>query len=167
MRRRPGDRLQLAEVVTQAVDLGVHVLVGDLGVRDRDPEARVARQVQLWADLHHCVEGHRPGFLTGGDVDLGRGDGIDVLVPDGPGVVARQRVAERLLASHVLAQPGLEDPPGGLPGTEARDADLPGDLPKGGVQGPLELLLVDLDRELDLVALEGLDDGFHTRAAVY
>src|SRR3954454_12421600 len=56
---------------------------------------------------------------------------------------------------------------GGLARTEARDADLAGDLLEGLVQRLLELLLVDLDGELDLVALEGLDDGFHKVGRVY
>ena len=64
------DRGQLAEIATQPVDLGVDLLVGDLGARDLDPQTVVAGQVQLGADLHHGVERHRAGLLTGRDVDL-------------------------------------------------------------------------------------------------
>ena len=52
---------QLAEVAPQPVDLGVDLLVGDHRARDLDPQAVVAGQVQLGADLDHGVEGHRAG----------------------------------------------------------------------------------------------------------
>ena len=82
------------------------------------------------------------------------------------GVVLGQRVLERLLAAGLGAEPGLEHLAGRLAGPEARDADLLGDLLEGRVDGLLELACVDLDGQLDLVALEGLDGGSSSGASV-
>ena len=164
---RPGDRGQLTEVVAQPIDLRGDVLFGHLGAGDLDPQAVVARQLEVGSDLDDRVERHRAVFLPRGDVDLRGGDGVDVLVPQGAGVVIREGVLQRLLAGHVLAQSGFQHAARSLAGPESGDSHLPRDLPEGGVQCLFELVLVDLDRELDLVALEGLDDGFHTENEVY
>src|SRR5207244_3910200 len=71
-------------------------------------------------------------------------------------------ISQSLVARRTLADAGLDDAPGRLPGTEPGYAYLPGDLAEGGVQGPVELLLFELDRELDLVALQGLDHRLHS-----
>ena len=84
------------------------------------------------------------------------------MIPQRLGVVVRQGVAQGFGSPRLLAQPGLEDAPGCLARAKARDADLPGDLAEGGVDGLLELLLIHLDRQLDLVALERLDHRFHS-----
>src|SRR5205807_1207577 len=94
-------------------------------------------------------------------------DGVDVVVLERLAVVVGQRVAQGLLPSRLLAQPGFEDAAGRFAGAESRDAHLAGDLAEGGVEGALELRFVDFHRELDLVALEGLDDRLHTGRAVY
>ena len=76
-------------------------------------------------------------------------------------VVVGQRVLEGLTAGGVGAEAGLEQLAGRLAGPEPGDADLTGDALERGVDLLLELGLVDLDGELHLVALEGLDRGLH------
>ena len=77
------------------------------------------------------------------------------MLPHRLDVVLGQGVLQGLAPADAGAQPGLEDLAGRLAGTEPGDADLAGDLAEGGVDRLVELGLVDLDRELDLVALEG------------
>ena len=84
------------------------------------------------------------------------------MLAHGLGQVLGDGVPERLLPGGGGADAGLEDPPGGLAGPEAGDARLAGDLAEGGVDGLVELGLVDLDRQLDLVPLQGLDARLHT-----
>ena len=55
---------------------------------------------------------------------------------------------------------------GRLAGAEAGEADLAGDLAERDVDVPVELGLVHLDRQLDLVPLEGLDRALHRAASV-
>ena len=73
---------------------------------------------------------------------------------------------QRLLAGRGQADAGLEDAARRLAGAEAREADLAGDLAERRVDVAVELGLVDLDRQLDLVALEGLDRALHRAASV-
>ena len=73
------------------------------------------------------------------------------------GVVLREGVLERLAPGRLRADAGLEQLAGRLAGPEPGDADLAGDALERGVDLVLELCVVDLDRQLDLVALDGLD----------
>ena len=99
--------------------------------------------------------------LARGDVDLGRGDDVDLVLGHRLRVVLGQGVLEGLGPGRLGADAGLEDAPGRLARPEPGDAHLPGDALERGVHLLLELGLVDLDRDLDLVALEGLDGGLH------
>src|SRR5581483_12223957 len=62
---------QLAELLAQALDLGVDLLVLRLGARDLDAQVLVPAHGDDGADLDDGVEGHRPFVLAGGDLDLG------------------------------------------------------------------------------------------------
>ena len=157
---------QLAELIAQPVDLGVDLLVGRLGPRDLDPEVVVAADRDHRPHLDHGVEGDRSLVLARGDLDLRRGDHVDVVLAHRLRVVRRERVAQRLFATDVLAELRLEHAAGRLAGPEAGEADLAGDAAEGGVEVLFELRLVDLDGDLDLVPLEGLDDGLHRGVSV-
>ena len=137
------------------------VLLARLQGGHRDLQALVPRDGDVGAHLHDGVERDRTGFLARGDVDLGWRDGIQVGLTQRLRVVGGERLPQCLLARHPLADARLEHPPRGLPGPEARDADLSRDLAEGGLEGTVELLLVDLDGQLDPVALQGLHDRLH------
>ena len=69
-----------------------------------------------------------PALLARGDVDLGRGDRVDLGVGHGLGVEVGQRLAEGLgPQGHGPAHAGLEHLAGHLARTEARDPHLAGE----------------------------------------
>ena len=163
---RPVDGGQLAVLLAQALDLRVDLFVGGLGLGDLDAQARVARHRNRRPNLDDGVEGHGALVLARRDLELRRGDGVDFVFLDRLVVVGRQRLAQRLFPTDVFAQLGLEDAAGRLARPEARETDLLRDPPERGIDVLLELAFVDFDRELDLVALEGFDDGLHRGVSV-
>ena len=155
------DNLELAEVAPEPVDLCFDILVGHDRAGHGHPQAAVAHEVDLRPHFDHRVEGDGTRLLAGGDVDLRGCDDIDIIVSHRLRVVDGQRVTKRLDPARLLAEPCLEDATRSLAGAETGYPNLPGDLAEGGVNILLELLLVDLDRQLDLVAFQRLDRGFH------
>ena len=99
--------------------------------------------------------------LAGGDVELGLGDHVDVVLAQRLDVVLGQRVLERLGPRVHRVDAGLEHLAGHLARPGTRDADLAGDSSRPASTLGLELVGLDGDGDLDLVALEGLDGGFH------
>ena len=77
---RAVDLGQLGELLAQAVDLRVDLLVGGLGAGHLDPQAAVARHLDAGPDLDDGVEGDRALLLAGGDLDLRGGDDVDVVL---------------------------------------------------------------------------------------
>jgi hypothetical protein len=67
------------------------------------------------------------------------------------------QVLERLDPGGLETDAGLEHLAGCLAGPEAGQAHLTSDATEGGVEILLELLLLDRDGQLDLVALEGFN----------
>ena len=164
--RRPVDVGEGGLHLAHAVDLGVDLFLGQLGPGELDPQPAVARHLHDGADLDDGVEGDRPVLLPGGDVDVGRVDGVDVVVGERLGVVLGQRVVQGLLAADLGAEAALEHLAGRLAGPEPGNADLARDLAEREVDRLVELVLVDLDGELDLVSLEGCDGGLHRGVSV-
>ncbi len=155
------DLLERAVEVAHAVDLGVERVLVDAGAVEGDRQTPVAGDLDGGPHLDDGVEGHGARLLAARDVDLRRGDDVDVVLDDRGRVVLGECVLERLLAPGEGAEAGLEHLAGCLAGPEARQADLLGDLLEGGVHRALELASVDLDGQLDLVPLEGFDGALH------
>ena len=83
------------------------------------------------------------------------------MLPDGAGQVGRDRVTQGLLPGRGDADAGLQHPSRRLAGTEPGEPHLPGDLAERLVDVAVELVLVDVDGEFDLVALQGLQRTLH------
>ena len=160
------DRGQLAELLAQPVDLRVDLFVARLGPRDLDAKVPVATDGDHRAHLDDGVERHRTFVLARGDLDLRRGDHVDVVLAHRLRVVGGKRLSQRLFAADVLAELRLEHAARRLARPEAGKAHLPGDPAEGGVEIALELRFVDLDGDLDPVPLEGLDDSLHRGVSV-
>ena len=155
------DDLERAVEVAHAVDLGVERVLVDAGALERDAQPAVAGHLDRRAHLDDGVERDVARLLPAGDVDLRRGDHVDVVLDDRGRVVLGQRVVQRLLATGQRAEAGFEHLAGRLARAEAGEPHLAGDLLEGGVDRRLELTGVDLDGQLDLVALEGFDGALH------
>ena len=158
---RSGRGGQVAELLAELVHLLADLLVGGLGAGHLGLELVVAGDGDERADLHHRVEADRPFLGTAGDVDLWRCDHVYVVVVHCLGVVLGHRAAEGLSPSRLGTQPRLQHSAGGFAGAESGQAHLAGELTEGLVQLLLELLRVDVHRQLDPVALQGLDCAPH------
>ncbi len=124
-------------------------------------QALVADQLDLGPDLDDGVEGQRTVVFARGHIDLGRGDRIDLGLTEGGGVVIGQGLTKGLLTNPAATHTGLEQLAGRLARPEAGNPDFTRDFAEGGVDRLIELEFLDLDRQLHLVALEGLDRGLH------
>ena len=155
----------VGEALAQLVDLGVDHLVGDVGRGDLDLQRVVALDRDLGTHLDDRVELDVAFFLARGDVDLGRRDDVDALGDDGFEIELGQRVAQRLIAGDLGAEAGLEDAARRLPGPEAVDLHLVGELAERGVDGPLEFGGGDGDVEANLVVVERFDRGLERHGA--
>ena len=101
------------------LDRFVDVGLGGLGRRQLDPQSAVAGHRDLRSHLAHGVERDRAGFAAARELDVGRGDEIDVVLADGIGEVHRHGIAERLLACGCQPDAGLEHLAGHLALAEA------------------------------------------------
>ena len=125
-----------------------------VGCRDLDLQRVVALDRDLGTHLDDGVELDVAVFLARGDVDLGRRDHVDALGDDGFEVELGQRVAQRLIACDLGAEPGFEDAPRRLAGTEAVDLHLVRELAERRVDRPLEVGGRDRDVQTNLVVVE-------------
>ena len=155
------DGLEVGELLAHPVDRLVDIVVAHLDGGNLDLQGFVATDLDRWPDLDDGVEGDGALVLAGRDVDLGRGDDVDLVLAHGGGVVVGKGLPEGLTPGILLPDPSLEDLAWRLARTEARESNLPGQTGEGGVEVLFELSFVELDHELDLVALEGLNRGLH------
>ena len=164
---RPFDFAELGELLPEPVEPSGDLGLGRLKGRDRHDETLVAGDRDLRAHLYDSVEGQSSGVLAGGDVDLRGRDRVDVRLFDGLGVVVRERVTDHLGPDGLSTEADLEEPTRDLSRAEAGNGNLFLEAANGLVDRAFEFLLVDLDGELDSVALEGLRSRTHRSLVLY
>ncbi len=155
------DLVDLGEAFTQLLELGVDVGVVHVPLRERELDAGVVRCVELGADLDLCGEGAPLGLVEDLDVDLGHRHRDDLLGLQRLGVVVRQRVLHGLLGDHTRADALLDEATRRLAGAEPGQGDLLGQLLGGDVERLLDARRFDLDGQLDLHRVDGLDGRLH------
>src|SRR5262245_7020209 len=110
---------QLAELVAQPVDLRVDLLFARLGARDLDAKIAITAEGDHRAHLDDRVERDRTFVLAGGDLDLRRGDHVDVVFAYRLRVVRGKRLPQRFFAADVFAELCLEHTAWRLAGSKA------------------------------------------------
>ena len=148
------------------VDGLLHLGIGGLRVGKLDTQSGVARDRDRRAHLTGGIEGHETFLPTAGDLDVGGGDQVDLVLTDRLGEVLRNAVPKCLLTGGGEADSRLENLARGLTGTEPGKPHLEGQLAERGVDVLVELGVVDLDGQLDLVSLEGFQCALHRRRSV-
>ena len=141
------------------VDLGLGDLGG--GLLDLQPGVVGLGELQPGTDLDHRRELQRRivGELV--QVDVGVGDGRQVVLGDRLPVVVGHRGLQELVADDLAADLGVDDLLGHLALAEPGDLDLVGDRPIRLVHVLGVLVGGDLDGELDGVFVGVLDGGLH------
>ncbi len=170
VRQRRRRLLEIGEAIAQRVDLTIDDVVADGRARHLDRQRVVALDADLGAHLDDGVELDVAGVLARGDVDLRRRDGVDVLGLNRLGVVVGQRVAQRLFAPDLAAEPRLQEPPRRLARAEAGHLHLVRELAEGRVDGPFEVGRRDRHVEANLVVFENFDgrrDGHGVAQSTY
>ena len=140
----------------------------DLFIRRRrcgqlDTQTAVARHHDAGANRNGGVEADRTGCVARGDVDRWRIDDVDVVLTHRTRQVLGNAIAQGLFTCRSHAETSLQNRPRGLAGTESGQPDFVRDLAERGRDIGFKLGLVNDDRQLDLVTLEGFDRTLHTR----
>ena len=118
------------------------------------------------SDRHHSLEGQRTVFDAARDFDLGLVDGVDLVLSQSLPVILRKRLLEGFLASSDHADTRLQEFPGRLARSEAGDSDLSSNPLKGGIDGTVELCLINGDRQLNAVAVQAFKGCLHSGRSV-
>jgi len=148
------DGLELTELATDLIDTFFDLFFGWLRAGDFDPQGVVARNVDLGADLDGGIEDERTLFHATGDVVVGRRDEVDVVFDDRLEEEVGHGVFDGLPAGNLFAEMGLEHLPRYLARPKARQPDLPRQFLECRVDRGLELVLIDLDRQLHFVVFK-------------
>ena len=124
-------------------------------------EVVVRRQVDLGLDVHLGGELQGLVVLELGDLDLGLGQRLEVVVLERLDVELRQRVVDRLVEDRPAADLAVDHHRRHLAAPEPRDVDLLGDGLVRLVEARLELLEGHLDGQLGPGRAQGLDGALH------
>ena len=152
---------QVGEALAQLVDLRVDCVVVDRGEGQLDAQFVVPDEPDDGSHFDDGLELDVACFLTRLDLDLRRGDHVDVVRLDGFDVVLGQRVAQRLLPRNLGAEARFEQLARRFARTKARNAHLARELAERGIDSSFELVGGDGDVQPDLVPLEGFDRALH------
>ncbi len=127
--RRALDVAQGAEPLTQRLDLVVDVVVGDRGVVDLGAQAVPVGNGDLGADVDLGGELDRLVVVDPGDLDLGLGQGLEVVRLQRLDVLLRDDLVDRLLEHGTAPDLAVDHRRGHLAAPEAGHVDLLGDGP--------------------------------------
>ncbi len=164
--RRAIDVDQCSEATALGRDDLVDVGIGHFDHVDLDAQSGVSGHRHRRANLARRRERDRTGFLSPGDLDLGGGDDVDVVLANGLGEIARNAVVQCLTPRRLEADTGFENATRGLALPESGKAHLACDLGESGIDVTVEVGFVDLDRQSDLVVVEGFTCRFHRGSSV-
>ena len=126
----------------------------------------MASHCRLRSDRHYGLKGQWAAFHATGDFDLGLVYGVDLVFSQSFPVVLGERLLEGFLPSSDHADTGLQEFPGRLARSEAGDADLSSDALEGGIDGTVELGLINGDRQFDAVAVQAFKGCLHSGRSV-
>ncbi len=135
--------------------------VGHLDARQLDAQRVVTGDGDDRTHLAGRLELDRAGLFAVGDLDLGGGDQIDVVLADRSRQILGHGVAQRLFAGRAEPDAGFEHLAGHLAGTESGEVDLLRQQLERLVDVLVELRLFDFDVHLDLVVLEDFNRTLH------
>ena len=143
------------------LELLLDALVVDLGVVDDDRQPVVIGQCDLGPHVDFRREHELVAVVELRDLDLRMAEDVDLVLPDGRAVQARDRVLHSLVEDGATADVLVDHLRRHLAGAEALDPDLVTDLLVRRVQRWLELVERDFHRELDAGGAQGLDGALH------
>jgi len=152
---RPLDRLQRGLAVEQLLHPAIDHLVGDLGVGPLDPDRVEVGKLHLGHHADGRGEAGRLAPLELEDVDPRPVDGVDPALGEGAVHDLRDQRLDRLLPDRLGPEAGFNHRAGSLAGPEALDLHLLGELGDHLLEGAVDLLGGDLDRQGDLAPRQG------------
>ncbi len=155
--------LRRGEALTEAVELGVDLLIGDPDLVDDDLDVVQVRQRDLGSDVNLGREPQRLPVGEVGDLDLGPTQRLHLMGPDGRQQLLRNGLLDGLSEDGLAPDPLIDDRRRHLALPETGDGHLGGDLAVRLLEARLELGERHLDRELHPRRAQILDGALHGR----